>query len=801
MSARRTAEAALRRLIPRLRSKRTWAVLTVLLAGAAVLYVHALDDTLHSVEPSRLILDRRGRYLGEVPAGNGELGYWPLPYVLPERVAAATLVTEDQYFYEHPGVYLPSVGRAILQNVRNGRVISGASTLAMQVARMQDPGGRTLARKASEAIEALLLIQRHGHEQVLRQYLTFAPYGNRAHGVVRAARLYFDKPVEDLSWAQAAFLAGLPQMPGRMNPFSPDGLKRAQRRSHRILRALRNKGLLSADELHQALAADLGLVPRPRRQPEAMHAVLEWSAQAKRRQSPISVATLDLEIQERAASILRDNLRRIEHSGAGNTSALVVDTATGDILAWVGSRDFFSEEHKGAIDFVRTKRSPGSALKPFLYALGLEKGAFTAASELPDTQMEVRSDAIGAYLPENINHTFMGPMLLREALANSRNIPALRVLSEVGVEPTLRFFESAGVEDISWEPDRYGLGLAVGNLPVTLEELARLYGALAREGESLPLRRFVDEPQIAPRRLLHRETAQLVRHLISDPQARRPMFPVGGPLDFPYAVAVKTGTSHGYRDAWTVAFSDRLLVAVWVGNHDWRRMRGVGGANGAAVAAHRIMDTVMASHRSWQPILDVFPAPDGAVAVEVCPLSGRLASTDCPHRKSEWFFPGSAPTERCPFHSQVKLDRRNGLRAGPTCPESEVVTRVMLDLPETYTQWARSQHLDLAPRQESPLCPSSEEALTPKVAIREPRGTVRLLFDPDTPASSSTLRLEAEVTPSTEPIVWLVDGVPVATVSYPHEYRWSVTPGRHVITAAMSRHAEVSPPLTVLVED
>ncbi|HYH96074.1 penicillin-binding protein 1C [Hyalangium sp.] len=776
-------------------------MLTALLAGAAVLYAHTLDDTLHSIEPSRLILDRRGRYLGEVSAGNGELGYWPLPYVMPERVVAATLVTEDQHFHDHPGVYLPSVGRALLQNVRNGRVISGASTLAMQVARMQDPGERTLARKISEALEALLLIHEHGHEQVLRQYLTLAPYGNRAHGVVRAARLYFDKPVEDLSWAQAAFLAGLPQMPGRMNPHTPHGLKRAQNRSHRILRALRNQGLLSAVELHQALNAELGLVPRPTRQPDAMHAVLEWSAQAKRRHGPISVATLDLEIQEKAASILEDNLRRIEKSGAGNSSALVVDTVTGDILAWVGSRDFFSEEHKGAIDFVRTRRSPGSALKPFLYALGLEKGAFTAASELPDTQMEVRSDAIGAYLPENINHTFMGPMLLREALANSRNIPALRVLSEVGVEPALRFFQSAGVENIGWEPDRYGLGLAVGNLPVTLEELARLYGILAREGESLSLRRFVDEPQVAPRRLLHRETAQLVRHMIADPQARRPMFAVGGPLDFPYAVAVKTGTSHGYRDAWTVAFSDRLLVAVWVGNHDWRRMRGVGGSNGAAAAAHRIMDGVMAGHRPWQPILDVFPAPDRAVPVDVCPLSGRLAGADCPHRKSEWFSPGSAPTESCPFHTQVKLDRRNGLRAGPTCPESEVITRMMLDLPDIYTQWARSQHLDIAPRQESTLCPSTEESMTPKVAIREPRGTVRLLFDPDTPASASTLRLEAEVTPSTEPIVWLVDGVPVATVFYPHEYRWSVTPGRHVITAAMSRHAEVSPPLTVVVED
>lgn len=794
--------AALRCFLgPRLRSRRTWAALSALLLVAGGLYWRGLNDELLSFEPSRLVLDRRGRYLGEVPGSGGELGYWPLPYVMPERVVEATLVLEDQHFHEHPGVYLPSVARALWQNVKNRRVISGASTIAMQVARMQEPGPRTLGRKVSEAIEALMLIHEHGHEKVLRHYFTIAPYGNRVHGVARAARLYFDKPVEDVSWAQAAFLAALPQMPGRMNPYTPDGLKRATRRSHRILRALHAKGVLSSVELGQALTADLGLVPRPYRRPEAMHAVLEWSAQARRRGSPISVATLDLDVQARVAAILKHNLERIEDAGAGNTAALVVDTATGDILAWVGSRDFFSEEHRGAIDFVRTRRSPGSTLKPFLYALGLEKGTFTAATELPDTPMDVRTDADGAYLPENINHAFMGPMLLREALGNSRNIPALRVLSEVGVEPSLRFFERAGVEEINWAPNQYGLGLAIGNLPVTLEELAKLYGAFARDGESLPLRRFADEPKVAPQRLLHREVAQLVRHMLADPLARRPMFPAGGPLDFPYAVAVKTGTSQGYRDAWTVAFSDRLLVAVWVGNHDWRRMSGVGGANGPAAAAHRIMDSVMAGHRPWQPILDAFPAPDRSVAVEVCPLSGRLANADCPHRKSEWFLPGSAPTGSCPFHARVKLDRRNGLRAGPGCADSDVVTRVMLDLPDVYTQWARGQRLEVAPLQDSPLCPMSEEELEPHVTIREPRGTVRLLFDPDTPASASTLRLAAEVTPSTEPIVWLVNGVPVATVSYPHEFRWPVTPGKHVITAAMARRSQVSRPLTVFVDD
>jgi penicillin-binding protein 1C len=786
-----------------MRSRRTRgaAVLALVLLVAGAWFASSLQDGLLGYEPSRLVLDRRGAYLGEVPGTGGELGYWPVPYVLPERMVQATLVTEDRHFYEHPGVYLPSVGRALVQNVRNLRVISGASTLPMQVARMQTPGGRTAWRKVREAVEALLLVHGHGHEKVLRQYLAIAPYGNRVHGVGRAARLYFDKPVEDLSWAQAAFLAGLPQLPGRMNPYTEDGLRRARKRSHRILRALHKQGALSREELEQSLQADLGLVPRPQRMPEALHAVLEWSELAQTRALPISTATLDLEVQSKVANILQRNLNRLDGAGAGNTAALVVDTETGDILAYVGSRDFFNQEHRGAIDFVKQRRSPGSTLKPFIYGLALEKGIVTAATGLADTPMDVRVENGRSYMPENINHSFLGPMLLREALGNSRNIPALRVLERVGVEPTLRFLEKAGVGGISYEPDRYGLGLAVGNLHVTLEELAELYLVLAHEGETRSLRRFTDEPMASSRRLMTRESAQLVRHMLSDSLARRPSFPVGSALDYPYAVAVKTGTSQGFRDAWAMAFSDRLLVAVWVGNHDWRRMNGVGGLLGAANAVHEIFDAVMPDWRPYRPVLDAFPPPSGALALDVCPLSGRLAGPECPHRKSEWFVPGTAPAESCPFHTKVRLDRRNGWRAGPTCPEREVVTRVMLALPEEYEQWARRQHLDTAPLRESPLCPSRPEELEPKVAIREPRGTVRLLYDPDTPASASTLRLAADVTPSTEPIVWLVDGVPVAEVSYPHEFRWSLRPGQHVITAAMVHRPQVSQPVTVVVED
>ncbi|MHB8872286.1 MAG: penicillin-binding protein 1C [Myxococcaceae bacterium] len=776
------------------------AALLCLLAGAGWGY-SLLERRLLTPEASKLILDRRGRYLGEVPGSGGQLGYWPVPYELPEKIRVATLETEDRHFYSHPGVHLPSVGRAAWQNLRNLRVISGASTIAMQVARLQHPGSRSLWRKLTEAGEALLLTREHGHDQLLRQYLTLAPYGNRAHGVVRAARLYFDKPVEDLSWLQASFLAGLPQQPGKMNPYDPAGLKRALARARRILRELNVRGLVNDNEFAVAMKSDLGLVPLPHRNPEAMHAVLEWSAAARQRPAAVSKATLDLEIQGRVAHLLKENLGNLTGAGAGNTAAMVVDKDTGEVLAYVGSRGFFAEEQRGAINFLKAKRSPGSTLKPFIYALALERRGFTAASELADTPLDVQSENGRAFLPENITHSYLGPMLFRDALANSRNIPAMRVLTQVGVEQALQLLERGGVGGISYDPDRYGLGLAIGNLEVTVEELVGLYGALANGGESLPLRRFLDEPAAPRRRVLSRESAQLVTHILADPNARRPSFAAGSPLDFDYAVAVKTGTSQGYRDAWTVAYSDRLLVAVWVGNHDRRRMNHLGGVGAAAGVAHRIMNAVMplrSPHREWAAS---FPLPEGYATRDICPLSGKLAGADCPTHRVEAFAPGTEPQEGCPYHAQVAIDLRNGLRAGPRCPSDFVQRRAMLELPEEYSRWARRQRLELAPHQESPLCASHREEGPPGIAIREPKNRVRFLFDPDTPAEYSSIRLSAKVSPASEAIVWIVDGTPVARVSYPHELRWSFQPGTHTIQAAMEHRPQVSQKVTVVVED
>lgn len=763
-------------------------------------FVASLQKELIHPRPSKLILDRHGEILGEVAGDRDSFGFWPVPYMLPEKIAVATVQTEDRHFYEHGGVRFRSIARAIRQNLEAGHVVSGASTIAMQVARMQSGRSRGLVAKVAEAVEAIFLVDRYGHDEVLRQYLTVAPYGNRVHGAARAARTYFDKPVEDLSWLQAAYLAALPQAPARMNPFDPEGRERGLRRAKRILVMLHERGLITTHDLEVALQSDLGVIERKPRPPETVHAALAWAKRAATRDDVIQRATIDLEMQQKTAAIVKKNLDRVRERGATNSAAVVVDLESGDVLAYVGSADYFDADAHGAIDFLDVKRSPGSTLKPFLYGLALESGRYTAASQLPDTPMDFVNEAGRSYLPKNINKSFLGPMLLREALANSRNIPALRVLGDVGVEPALTLLQKGGVSDVSFEPGRYGLGLALGNLHTTALELAGLYRALGDRGLSSPLRFFVDEERREPVRLFQEDTALLLENILSDSSARQPSFPAGSALDYEYAVAVKTGTSQGYRDGWTVAVSDRLVVVVWVGNHDWRRMNNLGGLAGTADAAHDIMDALMPMRMPWKHVATSFTNPDGYKTRLVCALSGKLAGPECPHKKSEMFKAGTEPFTTCDMHVRARVDRRNGLLATERCPKNVVDERPYVKLPDVFAAWARQQHIDVLPEDESPLCGGMPKIVEDaEVALVEPRAGVKFTWDPDTPPEFATIRLRADVEPRSEEVVFLVDGSPVAKVGYPHEARWTLTPGTHTIQAALARRAEASEPVSIVV--
>jgi penicillin-binding protein 1C len=783
--------------------------------AVVVAFVASLQTGLVAPAPSTLVSDRQGRPLTEVAGGDAadRFGYWPLPAVLPLKLVVATRETEDRHFHEHAGVHLPSLARAAWQNASALRVVSGASTLAMQVARMQSGRARGLVSKAQEMVEAWMLVHRYGHEAVLRHYLTLAPYGARVHGAARAARFYFDKPVHDLSWLQAAWLAGLPQQPTRMGPFSSEGRARGLARAHRILRMLHARGYLDDDALQVALLSDLGIVDRRPRPDSALHYAMKLADDVRRaRQAQPDLvqltSTLDLDVQQKARAVLRRNLAHVASLGASNSAAIVADVESGDVLAWVGSVDYFDTGAHGAIDYNLVKRSPGSTLKPFLYALALDPAArrasqnlYTAATPLADVPLDVVDAAGRSYTPQNANGAWHGPISLRSALGNSRNIPALRVLADVGVSRALEFLQASGVADVDHDPSRYGLGLALGNLAVTPAELAGLYLVLANQGVTRPLRFSTLDPPSASVRLLPADVAALVSHILADDAARRPSFADGNPLEFDVAVAVKTGTSQGFRDGWTAAYTDRLVVVVWVGNHDWRRMNQLGGLAGTASAAHELLEGLLPKWKPHVPLPQSMPAPVRAERRVVCALSGRLAGPECPSTRTELFLPGTAPDEPCGWHRRVAVDVRTGDRATEQCPPSVVVSRAVVDLPPGFERWARRQRLPLAPRDQSRLCGGGSDGAT-LVDLIEPQDGVRFHFDPDTPPEFATVRLSAQVKGgSDEDVVFLVDDTPVARVGAPWEARWTLAPGRHTVVAVLARAGTTSNPATILVRE
>ena len=462
--------------------------------------------------------------------------------------------------------------RALWQHVR-GRHGSGASTLAMQVARMQHPRPRTLWAKAVEAGTAIVLTARYGHAAVLAQYLRLAPYGENSHGIAHAARWYFDKPAADLDAAQAALLCAIPQAPGHL--------------------ALHRNHARAAIRARQALAA-MALPPAERATAEAELATLVPVA-APRRPATLQLAlrlqrlvhaggmvraTLDAPTQRWVTATAVAHLHAWRRDGAQQVAVMVVRRGSREVLADVASAGFDSQP-AGSIDYSATLRSPGSTLKPFLYALGLDRRLIAPQDVLADLPE-------GAAGISNADHDFLGPLLPRQALANSRNVPATNLLRRIGLADGFGFLRTLGLHQLDSPAQRYGLAMAIGALPTSLDRLMRAYAALAEDGMDGNLRWFVG-PSEETHRVISVDAARLVGRFLSDPLARLPSFPRYGSSEFPFAVALKTGTSQGYRDAWTVEWSRDYLVGVWVGRADAGPMTQLSGGRAAAELAQSIM--------------------------------------------------------------------------------------------------------------------------------------------------------------------------------------------------------------------
>ena len=767
----------------------------LLITAFGLLLLHEVHSRSKLVSPpaTPVFTDRYGVFLAEGTADeDAPLGFWDPPTILPERIVSCLLAVEDKRYYEHLGVDFRSLLRAIVNNLSGGPR-QGASTIAMQVARLQRPGERTLWRKACEMGTAVWLNRKYGHENVLRHYLKIVPQGNRIHGVAYAARRYFQKPLADLSWTEAAVLASLPRAPGRMNLYQFEGRRKAFERAKLILNLLHKNGTLDADNLaiSRRQLKSLKIAVKESRPYHSYHAILrlqETVAGTASYTKPVST-TLDLPLQEVVDSIAGEAMEHLRQRGAGNLAVIVAERGTGAIRSYLGSDLYADTDFSGAINYATTPRSAGSTLKPFIYALGMEAGAFSPASVLADLPFNL-VHSTGQYSIANYDEHHLGPMLYRKALANSRNVPAVHVLKTVGLAKTYDLFRELGLAKDDRSASVYGLGLAIGGLYVTLEDLVAAYGVLGNDGKAFRLRWFETGDEEAPAQLIPEDVARQITLFLSDPLARLPTFTRMGPLEYPFPVAVKTGTSQGFRDAWAVAYSSKYIVGAWIGHPDHKRMKQVAGFD----AAQLVKEILLFLHpKERRGVAETpFPPPQSHQdsgesidyqLVELCPLSGELATEACAETVLEYLPFGTEPTASCPVHQSFAVDRLTGTLAGLMTPLERVEIRSYAVLPPRFTTWGAVHGYDPPPA-------SSTESPFVSIAIEAPVNGSVFRFHPDTPQQLQSIALRANVSPTVPEIIWYVDGEPFQKVAYPYTTRWHLRAGSHALQARFP-HADI----------
>ena len=702
--------------------------------------------------------DRNGLVLRSTRAGDGSLQRWLSLAEIDPDLLEAFVAGEDHRFYEHHGVDTRAVGRALKDNLRARRVRSGASTITMQLARLLRPGaGRTWHGKVIQTFWALRLEAHLSKQQILEQYLNRVPLGQGTVGVDAAAALYFNTSATRVSLGQAALLAGLASAPSTDNPFvAPE---RARSRRALVLGRIGHYGYATTDQLDRASHEPL-VPPRatsPFLAPHFTSRVLQWL------DTTVNGGTwrtsLDLPLQTALEAEVRHTVATLSDRGVREAALVVLDNVTGELLAWVGSPDFWADS-AGQVDMVVSPRQPGSALKPFLYGLAFDRG-YTPASVLPDVPRAYPTST-GPYLPRNYDRRFHGPVRAREALASSYNVPAVELADRVGAASLLRVLHGAGFGSLTRSAQYYGLGLALGNGDVTLLELANGYRGLAAGGvwHAVEWRSIgPGQPPAQDRRFVSVGSAALVLDILSDPTARIPGFGVETPFDFPFPAAVKTGTSHHFTDNWAVGVTGGFTVAVWVGNFDGQPMRGVSGVTGAGPLLHRAM---LVTARRYAPGDLASPRAAGATRVRICALSGLRATAGCADL-DEWFLPGTAPTKDCDWH-------QGGV----------------LTWPAEYVEWAEQNGkaaVGEAAAGETAADKTAARGGGAQFQIVSPRAGDRYQIPPGMDARYATIALRASTMPGDGAIRWFVDGRRVL------ESRWALQPGSHVIRAVTASGA------------
>lgn len=708
-------------------------------------------------------------------------GKYRLPLKLEDispQVVRGFTAYEDRWFFWHLGINPVALARAVWLDIAHRKILSGASTITMQVAKLLDKRPRTFWAKAVEAFRALQLEARYSKKQILELYLNSVPMGGNIEGVGAASLLYFGKPARELSWGETALLISLPRSPAARRPDRfPE---KAREGRDRVLRQILPIVRPAAGE---AEAAFHSILPSGRRaNPDPAPHLVARAGKLSLHAPGIVALTMEPNLQGLAQRRLSQQVAGLKNQGVHNGALIIVDNHTMRVLAYVGSPDY-DDPMGGQVNGADILRSPGSALKPFLYGIAMDQGLITPKRILFDIPLDY-----GGYKPVNYEGKYRGPVTAQDALAASLNIPAvglesaLETQGDMGLESWIRQAGCIGRGRGSLEP---GLSIVLGAYPMAMEEMVRLYAALANGGRMRSLNFLESDPVVDPKdgkALLSPEACYLLSEMLS--QVKRTDLPASWEFSPTRGkVAFKTGTSFGHRDAWCVGYNPDYTIGVWLGNADNLGSPALIGHDAAAPVVIDLFNRLTRSTDSW------FTRPSGVRTRKVCALSGQPAGDDCADVVDDYYIPGVSDNQACQVHRRVWLRKKDGREACRYCmtgKPGEYYSKVFEVWPPGVTQFLRSHGDKFAPiPPHNPDCVYFFSRFQPH--ITSPKADGRYEIQGGIPLGDQKVILTVQTGPDVDAVYWFVNGRPIGQGKPDKSFFWNPEEGKWEISVVDSR--------------
>lgn len=738
------------------------------LAVFMIWYYDCLPETLFTNPRSTVLLDTNGKLLNATIADDGQWRFAPCKKVSP-KVAICLIEFEDREFLSHRGVNFLSLGRAFIQNISNRKVVSGASTISMQVIRLMEKNPpRTYVQKVYEILLATRMEMSYSKEEILAMYASNAPFGGNVVGVDAASWRYFNRPSSQLSWAESATLAVLPNAPGLIHPGR--NREALTKKRNCLLKHLYKEGII--DKMQCELALAESIPNRPLRLPQkASHLLQKFIAEGRKGQTIQS--TLNIDLQSRVTRELVAHQQFLAHNHIENGAVIVASVKTGEILSYVGNVERADGSNESFVNCANAPRSSGSVLKPFLYAKSLEAGIITPKMLLPDVPSK-----FGNFSPLNYARTYDGFVHADDALAQSLNIPFVHLLNNYGLGKFHRNLKQYEFNTINRSSRHYGLSLILGGAEISLENLTNAYTRMAQEvnsGKSIGIHcDKMDKQEAVPSR--------------TNPAALYEMFEVMTNLKRPgndhhweffdssRKIAWKTGTSFGFRDAWSIAVTPDYVVAVWVGNADGEGRPGLTGFQAAAPLLFRIVNQ-LPSNGEWFKIPREYQS-----TISLCPESGLRANEYCPEKVRSTVPTSCLEKSACSYHQQIHVDPSSTFRVTDECVAVfEMKHPVWFILPPINAQYYQLHHpnyKDLPPWMDGCGVNSSRH----NFYLRYPTNNTRIQLSRDLDGTKGAIVLEASCRNKSTTIYWHLDDHFLGTTATFHQMSSTPEPGMHRLT-------------------